>query len=446
MIHLQQRQSRLDPPTSPSRLKTLARSAIVAAAFVAAITIGPTIGHADDGLLLQINWYKAGMEHGNPVSNDRFRVNSPEAVMHPEYSKRSETRSSGMLQILQPQPLLSFEQAYLYLELWGGHPGTTNRRVTLNGRSQYPIAAASATHCTHMYPVIPIKPSDLVEGHNAIQFSCDQGTTFWGHFIVDSAAIDIVLPKGHPRRVETGTDDFKATVRCEVDSSAAENHLLSIDVPEAMRSKIKQVTYRARYNGYDENGDGKGDDFHGMTKERRPYACAAESTTAPFSAHWSTAMIPDQQLIDVEAWIEFIDGPDLLYIAPSTSISLGRPATQHVALLAVKEMSTPLWSRASREKTATIVLDRPPTTIQQAQLHIAVWDGGCGTLESNHFFFNDHPLVISEGDDHDVNYFQIPIPAEWLREGANEMRLISDTQHHGIEVLFPGPALAIRYE
>jgi hypothetical protein len=43
-----------------------------------------------------------------------------------------------------------------------------------------------------------------------------------------------------------------------------------------------------------------------------------------------------------------------------------------------------------------------------------------------------------------VLYRQIDIDPYWLRHGPNEIRLLSDTEHHGIEVLRPGPALIIR--
>jgi len=29
----------------------------------------------------------------------------------------------------------------LYLEVWGGHPGTAGKRITLNGRSAYDLPA-----------------------------------------------------------------------------------------------------------------------------------------------------------------------------------------------------------------------------------------------------------------------------------------------------------------
>jgi len=33
-----------------------------------------------------------------------------------------------------------------------------------------------------------------------------------------------------------------------------------------------------------------------------------------------------------------------------------------------------------------------------------------------------------------------------LRPGMNELKVLSDTEHHGLEVCLPGPALIIRYK
>jgi|GEM_PF-4485086 len=50
----------------------------------------------------RLGWYEPGAEYGNPGFNKRFRVNSPETSLHPEFGSRTEARSSGMMQIFMP--------------------------------------------------------------------------------------------------------------------------------------------------------------------------------------------------------------------------------------------------------------------------------------------------------------------------------------------------------
>src|SRR5690554_3311742 len=89
------------------------------------------------GYFYRTYWFEQGIEHGNPSFNERFRVNAPEAGLHHLYAYRSETRGNGMMQILIDEDLRAIEGAELYLEIWGGHAGTANKRVTINGRNTY---------------------------------------------------------------------------------------------------------------------------------------------------------------------------------------------------------------------------------------------------------------------------------------------------------------------
>jgi hypothetical protein len=158
--------------------------------------------------------YERGIEHGNPGVNTRFRVNAPEASLAPEVRDRDEARGSGMLQILIEEDLAQLEGATLYCELWGGHPGTENKRVSVNGRTTYalPEVGTAAVHCTHQYPTVPLHRTDLVNGYNAVQFACDQGTSFWGHFIVDNASLNVILKPDHADLQGAGLIGFHARV------------------------------------------------------------------------------------------------------------------------------------------------------------------------------------------------------------------------------------------
>ena len=115
----------------------------------------------------------AGFECGgtSPASNMEIRCRtgasasvSPEVVLHPDFGSRSEVKSSGRLRILVAEDLRSLTGAELCLELWGGHPGTANKRVTPNGRTIYPLpeVGTAAANCTDQYPIIPLKLTDLV--------------------------------------------------------------------------------------------------------------------------------------------------------------------------------------------------------------------------------------------------------------------------------------------
>jgi hypothetical protein len=399
---------------------------------------------ADRGRFLRLWWFEQGIEHGNPVANRRFRVNSPEAALDPQFASRSEVRGNGMLQILMEEDLRKLAGTELALELWGGHPGTARRRVTPNGRTTYELPDFAGEHCCHMYPIVALKLTDLVSGYNALQFACDQGTSFWGHFIVDNACLRAELKPEHPDLTAAGLAGCSARVRASPSAAEPETLELVLDAPPEIVARIVSVDYEGLYRGYDENGDTRETDWHGFTKHRRRVAHLGTATKPPFAVSWDVSMLPAQQAMAVRATLHFRDHEHLIYVTPPTT---GLRTPEHrdvdVTLIRSGDMPAPFWSRAGRRKTCTLELDVAPDRIERAELHVVVWDGGAGTVRDS-FTFNGRPLPVAGAGRHDVIYTRLPIEPALLRRGPNTIELLSDTEHHGIEILLPGPALVVR--
>jgi hypothetical protein len=411
----------------------------------AAVLMGQAVkdepGRPAAGRFLRQWWYERGVEHGNPFFNRRFRVNAPEAVLHKSFGGRSETRSSGMMQILAEDDPRVIESVDLYLELWGGHGGTANKRVTLNGRTSYeiPEVGTAAGHCTHQYPVIRLKNSDIVNGYNALQFACDQGTTFWGHFIVDNACLRAQLPAGHEALKAAKLDGFSASVEAAAGPDSA-----VIRFRPNMADRIARVDFQAYYDGYDENGNTLGRDWHGFTKEREPVAWFGSATQPPFEVKWDTSMLPAQEDVGVRARVCFKEAPALVYeTAAAGGFRIGQGRPSEVKLCGATVFPEHFTSRIKRKKTAVIELPVSPSRIERAVLHTITWDGGRGTVE-DYFTLNGKGLPVAGEGNHDVIYTTLPVEPGLLKQGANTIDLLSDTEHHGIEVLLPGPALMVR--
>lgn len=411
---------------------------------------------APAGQFYRLHWYERGLTNGNPKFERRFRVNAPETSLHPTFGQRLEARENGTALILAEEDLFQLRGAELYLELWGGHPGTANKRVTVNGRSTYPLplVGTEEKHCTHSYPSIPLQLTDLVNGWNTFQFACDQGSTFWGHFIVDNVCLRVALTNGHPELRQARLAGFVAQVKAAPAVDQPETIELVLASTDLLR--ITSVDFQGFYEGYDENGNRQTSDWHGFTKNRRAEAHLGSVTNvfpSPFRAssgpalrlRWSTAMLPAQSNMAVRAVVHFTDQTNLVYV---TGAATGLPTPvrpdRRVRLLTSADLPQPFWSRANQKKTCTIPLDCAPADIERAELHVVIWDGGAGTVK-NHFLFNGHSLPLASGRSaHDVIYRRLAIDPAWLRPGPNQIELLSDTEHHGIEVLRPGPALMVR--
>ena len=217
-----------------------------------------------------------------------------------------------------------------------------------------------------------------------------------------------------------------------------------LDVPEDKRDTIESVDYQGYYNGYDENGDGRTCDWHGFAKKRRPVAILDTATGPSFAATWDLAMLPAQDKMAVRALVRFKGRPDLAYVTPETQgLRVPERHGVRVDLVPARDLPVPFWSRANRTRACTIALDGDPGRIERAELHVVVWDGGAGTV-NDYFTINGRPVPVAGTGKHDVIYTRRELDPRLLERGTNRIELRSDTEHHGIEVLMPGPALMVR--
>jgi len=414
-------------------------------ALAVLVLISRTLPAAEEfeGRFLRLYWYEREFPY-NPHFERRLRVNAPETSLHPEFGRRVEARENGLMIIRAEEDLSLLKGAELYLELWGGHPGTTNKRVTVNGRSQYtlPEVGTAEKNCTYTYPVIPLGLTDLVNGYNAFQFACEKGTTFWGHFLIDNACLRLVLADEHPDLKNAELNGFTATIKTRMidDRELME---LNLACPADKLAKISAVMYEGYYEGYDENGNTETLDWHGFTKNRMPVGILGTSKAAPFSFAWDMSMVPNQANMSVRAVLHFQGQSNLVY-ATAAARNLRAPRrSAKVALYSSKDLPKPFWSRANQKKTCTINLDLEPEKIERAELHIVTWTGGAGNVKS-YFTLNGVPFPVAEGNRHEVQYSRLNVNSKILKQGTNIVELLSDTQQHGIEIFLPGPALIVR--
>lgn len=376
----------------------------------------------------------------------RWRVNDPQLALHDTFGKRSEALANGLVLLNAPESLFDLEYGELYLEMWGGHPHTTNKRVTANGKSVYDIPdfGASDGHCVYAYPSIKIEPAHLVNGVNALQFSCDRGHGFWGHFIMDNVALRCVYKPDSLIKRFPELEKFSARVNAPavIQNERAD---VSLDIPAEFISHIESVEFLGKYIGFDENGNVENSDWHGYTFKRAWTHTLGNVTEAPFSVEWNTENIPDQsEPMQFKAIIKMKNG--LFYETDATSGSLLKRDRESVKLFYCNEAPVPFWSRAENLNVGKMYIPVEPKNIISAQLQIKIWDGGEGDV-AEPFKINGFAYPItSKKAIHDVVHSVLEIDPSHLVKGDNEITLLSDTHHHGIEVLRPGPCLILRME
>jgi hypothetical protein len=385
-----------------------------------------------------------GAVNNNLIPVERTRVNDVGMSTHEWAWNRTESHANGLALINVADTIVNLEKAELYLELWGGHPGTANKRFQINGRKTYfiPGEGTEDNNCEYTFPVIPIDFKELVTGNNALQFTCDRGKTFWGHFIVDEAAIRCYLKKDHPDLVKHGFDKFKAVPA--TNSKILKDKLpITLQYPEAFQKQIVAVHYFGRYFHFQENGNNS--DWHGYTQHKLFKNHIGTATQPPFLVNWDAHMVSDQgKPIAIRALIELKDS--IYYWSDILDGLSFEPSRNHVQLYSCVELPKPFWSRDKQMKTAQIELPKDISNIESAELHVRIWDGGEGSVKEP-FKLNGHAYKITAGGaPHELVYTINQVNPEHLKPGINNIELISDTEHHGIEICLPGPTLIVRYK
>jgi hypothetical protein len=391
--------------------------------------------------------YKSEINNTNSTGHpERPRVGDRGMSTHPDYWVRTETQVNGLIMINIPDTVRNLDHAELYLEMWGGHPGTAAKRFQINGGKIYymPDQPTTENNCEYHYPLIPVDYRELVRGNNAIQFGCDRGTSFWGHYIIDQLAVRCYMKPDNYIILSSGLNGFYAKPvinRIPVEDEA----VISIDFPASLTDMVKAVHYFGRYSGYDSNGSGSDNTWHGYTHDREFVNHIGTTEESPFRISWDTRMIPDQNSpMAVRALIEFKNG---LFYWSETLDGLALPLNRnHVRLYYCKSLPRPFWSRAGQLNTASFELQEDISEIENAELHIRIWDGGEGEVKEP-FKMNGVPYKITSGKAvHDLVYTINKVDAGTLKHGLNEIQLFSDTEHHGIEVIWPGPAIIVRFK
>lgn len=388
------------------------------------------------------HWFVRDAEHGNPPVSGRFRVNDPFAAFQKNFKDRKEVRANGMMQIPADVDVTTVRAAELYLETWGGHAGTAHKRVTVNGRTTYPLPddGTAAYFCAHSYPSISLRITDVLRGYNVFQFACDLGTTFWGHYIIDEACLRLELPVGHTLVAQAGLADYRGRLEAKVVGEK-----LQLALTGGREADIAAVEFYGCYAGYEENGLGAGRQWHGFTRKRVPQGHLGTVTQPPFAVTHDVSMWPAQRDIAVRAIVRFKAAPALVYRTPiRDGLALAERPGVEVRVFNVAQLPERFWSRANKPKSAVIPLPMDAAQIERAELHTVAWTGGAGNVK-DYFTLNGRHFPVAEGQEHRTAYTVFPVEPTLLRRGDNAIEVRSDTMEHGIEVLKPGPALVVRY-
>lgn len=342
-------------------------------------------------------------------------------------------------------------RAEAMLDRWSGHVQTKRPQLRFNGQAWLDVPPplvppGPGEHEAHYFqdnPVIAVPLEQLKVGENTFE-----GTTThtnpkgWGQWGLYSMILRVYYDpakRPHP----TGR-----IVSPRAGATFGENP--RIDVEASSVQGLARVDVLAWYEGYDENGDGVWLDWHGgnFQPARGEPADLREHVgtawRAPYQITWDTRWVPDQQPRAVKLIARLQDSAGNWFVTPPVENLTLRREGESVRLHRGGELPIRFGVRAKQTKSCAIPI--PAGTVLsravEAGLHLRTWHGFDG--HHHPFKLNDYSQP-NGGKDHHYDYDIHLIPPSALRAGENTFTISSDTEHHMLEVHWPGPALTVRY-
>lgn len=381
--------------------------------------------------------------------NLNWRVTDPQAVN--KFERASQFLPNPRLE-LTVEDLEHAIRAEAMLDRWGGHRGTVRKRIRFNGNDWIVVPEIQNTpdgiRPEHLMfqdnPVVDVPLEHFRKGQNIVEGGCDEEGGFgWGQWGMYSLTLRVYYdPESKPDRRISGQ-----IISPSSGDVLSDDPIIELTADATLG--VARIDVLASYDGYDEDGDGRYDGWHeshfqlvrGEPNEIRDHV--GTLWKQPYQVSWNTHWIPDQDEKSISLIARVQDTHGYWTVTePVTGLTLRRDDVQ-VQLYRARDVPEDFAVR--NEQTLRCYFDIPETDslelATEAAIHLRTWHGWDG--HHHPLKVNDHSFPI-QGKNHFYDYDLLPLPTSALRPGENVFEISSDTEHHMLEVLWPGPALVVR--
>jgi hypothetical protein len=332
----------------------------------------------------------------------------------------------------------------VYIEQWGGHAGTSEKRLRLNGGEWIDIPEPAGIpadaglekspecyqYLTHV--TVPLPLEQLVPGENSFEFTAGPQICHnfgWGQWGVYGVTFRVYYdPDSKPH----------VPGRLTVPDGSGDGPVFSAltDDPE----KTQRIDFIARYEDFDYEGNGIYRQWHYTYRYGQIRHHVGSATAVPYAVTWDTEWVPDQAE-PVELICRILSTDGLFYMTPPLEFSFERVG-RSVRLYRPYDVPGAWQTRVRRRQGCSFFVAHDLRRASSARLLLSTWSGA----HADAIGVNDTSLVRRVGLDHDYSHDEIPVDTAFLRPGVNRAFTYSETEHHGIEVLWPGIALKVVYD
>ena len=345
-------------------------------------------------------------------------------------------------------------RAEAVMTIWGGHVGTTNKQISFNGNTILNIPELQTTptsgqcYLSQANIGIDVPLSHLREGDNSFQAESGGQTCYsfgWGQWGLYGMIIRVYYDPATKSHV-TGTVTSPPSGAIIGDNPA---------VAASVTGSASRVDFLAYYDGYDTDGDGVYLEYHhdynmpkfGAMSIRNHVGTA---TGSPWSVTWQNSYVPDQSGVKMIARIQGSDG--VWYVTqPSTGLTIQRSGSS-VVMYKPYNVGEREWAKgdvSDGTHGAGFQIQNVNVSsianISSATALIRTWHG-LDTEDPAHYVQFNNYTFPTFGESYFAKLDILSVPPSAPTSGENTFTFYSPIiGHHGIEILWPGPALVVRY-
>ena len=357
-------------------------------------------------------------------------------------------------------------RAEAVITLWGGHNGTIGKQVRFNGNGNPwinlgPLDASNGIPSGHpgdfymsqFNVTIDVPLSQLFVGTNYFEGTnagqAPEKSFGWGQhgwYVMMIRVYYDPATKSHPTGTITspssgGSFGDDPTVTANVSGGAG----------------VNRVDFLAYYNGYDTDGDGVFQEYHEdyhigpSDGEAMIHNHVGTAFSAPWQATWNTHWVPDQATGSVKLIARIRDNNGVWFVTDEVqNLSLVR-ADVSVRLYEPENVPESYWVKEfieSNQNNFTIPGGDDLSKGTDAAFFIRSWNGINGAAEAPNDAYSikvDNWTAPSFGQNHYYSYNIMTFSPSELHNGQNTVSAYCNSVHHGVEILWPGPAVMVRY-
>ncbi len=376
---------------------------------------------------------------------ENWRVTAPNA------------KAEGAQEFL-PNPVLSLDvhdlegavRAEAVLDRWGGHPGTKQKMIRFNANDWITLPELTTTpesyerYYSQDNPVVAVPLEHLKLGENILEGTIGpENDTGWGQWGLYSLILRVYYD---PEKKEYSTGRITSPNAGE---TLTENPTIQLQCD----ANAERIDILAWYDGYDEDGNGVFNEWHatrfqpfrGQAADLECHVGTIDPSLAERDLTWKTRWIPDQKPNAIQLIARVQNNSGLTYVTDIVEgLSLKREGWS-VKQYRATDVPERFGVRIGQKKFCNIPIaaETDLSRATQAVLHYRTWSGHNSPHEP--FQLNGHEHQ-NEGKSHHYDYDLLPIPIAEIKTGNNRFAIHSNNEHHMLEVLWPGPAITVRFK